>query len=181
MAGLDSDCASGAQGNCVALEAALTAVFAQEEAALGELQSLIVKMPQALVGADARELLDALQRIEEVGERLSRLHSTLNGLATQMNDVDQWESHGNPAMAAGRFWQVTTVDLRETRHRLLGMIAGIAQQNDANAELVAGLVRAGSTTIDMLRNWQETEVDPSFRHGSHSGNRRAIATFDLQA
>ncbi len=153
------------------LLAELEVLLGQEEAALLGLESLVSEKRQVLLGPEPREVLDLLQTVEEAVARIRRLETACSQLTALIA--------GTPGDASTT--ARATPRLMELRSRILKLIARIAEFDEANFHLVAGLARVGRTRLSMLTG--PDGADPfgmSSAHGS-SGHEKGTASFNISA
>ena len=153
------------------LLAELEVLFGQEETALLGLERLVSEERRVLFGPEPREVLDLLQTVEEVVARIRRLESDCSKLTALIAGTPG----GTSAMSR------STPGLVELRSRILKLIARIAEYDEANAHLVAGLARAGKTRLSKITGPDGAE--PSGVPSAHrlGGMEKGTAAFNISA
>jgi hypothetical protein len=125
--------------------------------------------------------LGLLQHMEELCGRLSQLEDS----RAKLTDRTSGEAWGGSIPLSGytpagvlssesaAFW--------DTRQRMLGTIARIAQRNDANSYLIEGLGRINRTTVDMLMRLDRAETSASPNDLQTGRQRRGQSILDCRA
>lgn len=169
-------CPAGADSDSLLIE--LEDLLGREEAVLSDLERLVSEKRKMLFAPEPRSLLDVLQAAEEVVGRIARLESARDRLMRLMASAAGGPDSGSSS--PGTTGAVTSPRLIALRHRILGLIARIAEQDEMNIHLVAGLSRVGGAKLDTLGR-----LDPEVRRQTGLSNRRPaerkLSSFDIQA
>lgn len=126
------------------------AVLEQEEAALVNLERLLEEKRRVLADPHPDDLLEALTHIEEAVGRLGQLE-TMRASQERRLACGAEGLPGTGVDTAVRAAQPSAPDgVLAIRHRILGLIARIAQRNEANAHLLGGLSRVTENAVRRL-------------------------------
>lgn len=163
------------------LLADLEALLEQEEVALVELEHRVSEKRLALFAPEPRELLDVLQSVEAVVGRIGRLESARAHLGGAGN-----YSHGRSpgavvAASAEENNSAASARLLALRRRILRLIARIAEYDEANSHLIAGLARAGRARLNMLSRLDGAEASDTSHAHRVGGAERIPASLNFQA
>lgn len=133
-------------------------VLRQEETALISLQQLALEERQALVTREPRDVLQMLQRIEEVLGRVRQLEATRSQLATRLAAG----VNGSPGARSNRAAEAAdsspSAQILAIRHRIFITAGRVAQLNEANRHLIAGLARVSAVALARLLLFQEADA-----------------------
>ncbi len=143
----------------------------RQEANLTVLERLLADERQALLDPESHDLLGLLQDIEEVLARIGRLEGHRHRLEARMG-IGSGVFYFPPArpVAVEQDVHWPGARLLESRHRILGLIARIAEHGEANSLLVEGLARMGKVRLE--RHFSlETPETPGPSNGLRQGGR----------
>lgn len=111
----------------------------------------------ALVNTGPRSVLETLQRVEIALGRIGQLESGRARLSARLAASVGDNPGLSFGLVGGGFDPSAPARLMDFRHRILGEIARVAEMNEANGQLVAGLARVSGAAIERLTQLQETD------------------------
>ena len=160
------------------VSAQLEALLQQEESSLVDLERLVAQEHALLFGPDPRDLLARLQEIEEGLSRVRQLDAGRKRLvaATGKGASDTGSGGGASGSNQSVFPMVWTF-----RKRVLGLIAGIAWQNEANSQLIAGLTRVADRKLAWLVQSEGASAPDISDALNKSATERRQARLEVQA
>ncbi len=159
----------------------LERILHQEEDALAELERLVAGERSVLVGSEPEQVLDGLQRIEQVLGTIGQLEAA----RTRLSQESGIDADGTPGidmeMAARATYPSASAQFWAIRHRILSAIARIAQRNEANRQLLFGLARVTGNAIDRLQQLQQLNVASNTHHRNERGTWLTSVALDVKA
>lgn len=154
-------------------------VLRQEETALISLQQIALEERHALVRQEPRDVLQVLQRIEEVLGRVRQLEVARSQLATRL------AAGVNSPPCAGRVAEVAnpspSAQIQEIRHRIFIAAGRVAQLNEANRHLIAGLTRISAVALARLLLFQEADTRATDRVPADGRTGEGLRAVDVSA
>ncbi len=152
------------KGDQQSLLATAESVLQNMEDALARLEGLIAAERRSLTDSDPRSILEAVQAIEEMLGRMAQLEATWASLTGSCSPgVGSPTGMARVLAAAGGADPSALGRLLAVRHRILDAIARVAESNEANSLLLAGLSRAARIATDRLSQLRRERLPEASR------------------